>query len=75
MHPDGTPGDGTTEPGPDVVFYAEVPSPGRYRLFLDFKHDGVVQDRRVHRDRDRLRRSEAESPEAEESDDGHSDAH
>jgi hypothetical protein len=43
VHPDGTPGDGATEPGPDVVFYAAVPSDGGYRLFLDFKHDGVVR--------------------------------
>jgi hypothetical protein len=43
VHPDGTPGDGETEPGPDVVFYAAVPSDGEYRLFLDFKHDGVVR--------------------------------
>jgi hypothetical protein len=43
VHPDGTPGDGRTEPGPDVVFYAEVPSPDRYHLYLDFKHDGVVR--------------------------------
>jgi len=25
------------------VFAAEVPSLGRYHLFLDFKHDGVVR--------------------------------
>ncbi len=31
-----------SEPGPDVPFVVEVPSPGGYRLFLDFKHDGVV---------------------------------
>jgi hypothetical protein len=43
VHPDGTPGDGSTEPGPDVVFYAAVPSAGDYRLYLDFKHDGVVR--------------------------------
>jgi hypothetical protein len=43
VHPDGTPGDGETEPGPDVVFYAAVPSGGGYRLFLDFQHDGVVR--------------------------------
>jgi hypothetical protein len=42
VHPDGTPGDGTTPPGPDVVFHAEVPSAARYRLFLDFRHDGRV---------------------------------
>ena len=28
VHPDGTPGDGSTQPGPDVVFYAAVPSAG-----------------------------------------------
>jgi hypothetical protein len=43
VHPDGTPGDGRTEPGPEVVFYAAVPSGGTYRLYLDFKHDGVVR--------------------------------
>lgn len=43
VHPDGTPGDGVTEPGPDVVFHAAVPSPGRYRLYLDFQHGGVVR--------------------------------
>ena len=43
VHPDGTPGDGTTTPGPDVVFYAAVPSAGRYHLFLDFQHEGVVR--------------------------------
>lgn len=43
VHPEGAPGDGTTEPGPDVVFFAEVPSPGRYHLYLDFKHEGVVR--------------------------------
>ncbi len=43
VHPDGTPGDGTTEPGPDVVFYAAVPSAGTYHLYLDFQHDGVVR--------------------------------
>ena len=29
--------------GPEVPFVAEVPSTGRYRLFFDFKHDGVVR--------------------------------
>jgi hypothetical protein len=43
VHPDGTPGDGRTAPGPDVVFHAGVPSEGRYHLYLDFKHDGVVR--------------------------------
>jgi hypothetical protein len=43
VHPDGTPGDGSTEPGPNVVFYAAVPSTGTYRLYLDFRHQGVVR--------------------------------
>jgi len=29
--------------GPEIPFLAEVPSEGRYRLFLDFRHDGVVR--------------------------------
>lgn len=43
VHPDGTPGDGRTPAGPQIVFHAEVPSAGAYRLFLDFQHDGVVR--------------------------------
>ncbi|MGJ6968715.1 hypothetical protein ACSDR0_43100 [Streptosporangium sp. G11] len=43
VHPDGEPGDGTTPPGPEVTFYAEVPSRGDYRLFLDFQHEGTVR--------------------------------
>ncbi|MET9150419.1 hypothetical protein ABZX82_03900 [Streptomyces griseoflavus] len=43
VHPNGEPGDGRTEPGPEVSFTATAPSGGSYRLFLDFKHDGVVR--------------------------------
>lgn len=43
VHPEGTPGDGSTTPGPDVAFGAAVPSSGTYALFLDFKHEGVVR--------------------------------
>ncbi|MFH9833821.1 hypothetical protein ACH4NC_21300 [Streptomyces sp. NPDC017201] len=43
VHPDGAPGDGSTEPGPKVSFTATAPSSASYRLFLDFKHDGVVR--------------------------------
>ncbi|GAA1420317.1 hypothetical protein GCM10009601_18570 [Streptomyces thermospinosisporus] len=43
VHPNGEPGDGSTEPGPDVSFTATAPSSGSYRLFLDFKHNGVVR--------------------------------
>lgn len=50
VHPDGTPDDGKTEPGPDVVFGAEVPSSGTYHLYLDFKHDGVVRTARFQVD-------------------------
>lgn len=43
VHPEGEPGDGKTAPGPEVVFYTEVPSIGDYRLFLDFQHGGKVR--------------------------------
>lgn len=43
VHPDGEPGDGRTEAGPDVTFFADVPSNGTYRLYLDFQHEGVVR--------------------------------
>ncbi|CAL9353950.1 hypothetical protein SUDANB58_00521 [Streptomyces sp. enrichment culture] len=42
VHPNGEPGDGTTEPGPAVSFTATAPSGGTYRLFLDFRHEGRV---------------------------------
>ncbi|MFI9048715.1 hypothetical protein [Streptomyces sp. NPDC053427] len=43
VHPNGEPGDGRTKPGPDVSFTATAPSKGRYRLFLDFRHEGTVR--------------------------------
>lgn len=43
VHPEGQPGDGRTAPGPQVRFGAEFPSAGAYRLYLDFRHDGVVR--------------------------------
>lgn len=43
VHPEGGPGDGTTASGPEIVFMAAAPSPGAYRLYLDFQHEGVVR--------------------------------
>lgn len=43
VHPNGEPGDGVTEPGPEVTFHTAVPGPGTYRLFLDFRHGDVVR--------------------------------
>lgn len=43
VHPGGEPGDGRTRPGPEVTFFAQVPSAGSYRLYLDFKHGGTVR--------------------------------
>lgn len=43
VHPEGAPGDGETAPGPDIDFVAHVPSAGTYRLYLDFRHGGVVR--------------------------------
>jgi len=43
VHPDGAPGDGRTAAGPEIVFHAEVPSDGAYRLYLDFQHGGKVR--------------------------------
>jgi hypothetical protein len=37
------PGEGRTRAGPSIVFYAEVPTAGTYRLYLDFKHGDVVR--------------------------------
>lgn len=72
VHPEGTPGDGRTEPGPDVVFFAEVPSADRYHLYLDFKHEGVVRTAAfaVTGSRDT---EPSESEPSDESDGGHTD--
>ncbi|MFD2094102.1 hypothetical protein [Blastococcus deserti] len=43
VHPAGEPGDGVTAPGPDITFTTTAPSAGTYRLFLDFRHGGVVR--------------------------------
>ena len=42
VHPGGAPSDGVTPAGPDIDFQAEVPTPGTYRLYLDFAHGGAV---------------------------------
>jgi hypothetical protein len=42
VHPDGAPGDGRTAAGPRISFYADVPTAGDYRLYLDFQHAGQV---------------------------------
>ena len=31
------------EPGPEVGFHVELPEAGKYALWLDFQHDGVVR--------------------------------
>jgi hypothetical protein len=43
VHPMGEPGDGVTPAGPEIGFHTTIPSSGDYRLFLDFKHEGVVR--------------------------------
>lgn len=42
VHPAESPDDDAAA-GPEVAFQASVPSPGRYHLFFDFKHDDVVR--------------------------------
>ncbi|WP_353814620.1 heavy-metal-associated domain-containing protein [Agromyces sp. SYSU T00266] len=43
VHPLGEPGDGVTEPGPEIVFMAIAPTAGRYLLYLDVQEGGVVR--------------------------------
>ncbi|MER7724646.1 hypothetical protein [Streptomyces sp. NPDC096323] len=43
VHPDGEPGAAGTASGPDITFTTTAPSRGVYRLFLDFRHGGVVR--------------------------------
>jgi len=48
VHPQGTPGDGATQPGPQVSFHAELPTAGGYRLFLDFQTSDSHTGSTVH---------------------------
>lgn len=41
VHPEGEVG--TVAPGPQIEFSVTAPTPGTYRLFLDFSHEGVVR--------------------------------
>lgn len=43
VHPEGEPGDGVTEPGPEITFAATAPTAGTYRLYLDFQHNDTVR--------------------------------
>lgn len=42
VHPAGEPADARTATGPSITF-TTTPSAGQYRLFLDFRHEGVVR--------------------------------
>jgi hypothetical protein len=63
VHPDGEPGDGKTKPGPEITFYAEAPSRGDYRLFLDFQHEGAVRTADFTVDTGRTAAAPAPTPE------------
>ncbi|WP_430647247.1 heavy-metal-associated domain-containing protein [Agromyces sp. GXS1127] len=43
VHPMGEPGDGVTDPGPEIAFMATAPTAGRYLLYLDLQEGGVVR--------------------------------
>jgi hypothetical protein len=42
VHPDAAPPAPSDRAGPGIAFTAEVPGAGTYRLFLDFRHAGVL---------------------------------
>ncbi len=71
VHPGGGPGDGETAPGPAIEFGAEVPSTGRYHLYLDFQHDDVVRTAHLILDAGRVVSSRSEPR----SDSGQGDTH
>lgn len=66
VHPEDGPA------GPEVGFHAEFTEPGRYRLFLDFKHGGKVRTAVFT-----ITADGADAPETDETDetDEHSDDH
>lgn len=72
VHPDGSPGDGTTQPGPAVVFYAAVPSAGSYQLYFDFEHDGMVRTADFTVNTTGSVATETPAPSDNRSEDGHS---
>lgn len=67
-----------TRSGPDVVFSTSVPSPGSYRLFLDFKHEGVVRTASfalTTSGHPQPAQQSAQQPSGHGHDDAHDDAH
>ncbi|WP_219412930.1 hypothetical protein [Pseudonocardia nigra] len=42
-HPAAAPPSPAAQAGPGIAFPVEVPSPGHYRLFLEFRHGGTVR--------------------------------
>ncbi|WP_214408079.1 hypothetical protein [Pseudonocardia lacus] len=42
VHPDAATPAPTDRTGPAIAFVADVPTPGEYRLYLDFQHAGAV---------------------------------
>jgi hypothetical protein len=43
VHPDAAPPAPDDRAGPGIAFLAEAPTAGTYRLFLDFRHGGVLR--------------------------------
>ena len=58
VHPDGTPGDGKTKPGPDVVFYAAVPERRQLPAVPRLQARDVVRTARSRRGRVRAETTE-----------------
>ncbi|MFF2851917.1 hypothetical protein ACFVT5_37125 [Streptomyces sp. NPDC058001] len=76
VHPESAPGDGTTEPGPEITFMATAPSGGTYRLYLDFQHDDAVRTAEFTvRATSATRRPDAASQAAPEHNTGHHHGH
>jgi hypothetical protein len=65
-HPEGEPGG----PGP-ITFGVEYPSPGRYRLFLQFRHGGEVRTAAFTQEVEGSALDTEETEEAEETTDDH----
>ena len=88
VHPMGEPGDGETDPGPEITFMAQAPTSGRYLLYLDLQLDGAVHSLPFvvtaveadaaasgHSDTPDGNRAHSDSPDGDDHTDTHTDAH
>jgi hypothetical protein len=71
VHPEDDAGRTRTTGGPDITFLADVPTPGDYRLYLDFQHGGEVRTAEFTATAAERRAADAPAPEHDDTSHAH----